>query len=90
MMRGGYSNSPLSPADASSTDVTGQGSNSTPLESLPFGSTTIGTGESAPLVGALNAAGGGRRRRRGRKMRGGTTMPISIGSNDVQFEAGNA
>ena len=87
-MRGGmYA---LEPADVSATDITGQGPNSSALESLPFGSNTVGLGQSVPLTGALTA-GGSRRRRRGRKMRGGTGSPMEVGQGgfDSNSNPGN-
>jgi hypothetical protein len=72
-MRGGYTNSPLSPADANSTDVTGQGLNAG--QTLDMGMGIDGQGLTNYGVSSVNVQqmadqAGGRRRH---KMRGGYT-----------------
>jgi hypothetical protein len=67
-MRGGYTNSPLSPADANSTDVTGQGLNAG--QTLDMGMGIDGQGLTNYGVSSVNVQqmadqAGGRRRQKG-------------------------
>ena len=76
-MRGGMYG--LEPADVNAMDITGQGPNS--------GNGIAGQGITEGGVQAIAGMAGGRRRRRGRKMRGGTGRPMSLGDNNPQIQA---
>ena len=80
-MRGGmYS---LVPADVNAMDITGQGPNSG--NGIAGQGITVGDAGSANIQLLAGMSGG--RRRKGRKMRGGTSMPMPLSMNNPQIQA---